>query len=251
MTTVEELKNALKETLEQKGVLNEIRAKMRQSIFEAIESDDKPQPKLSNENLIINALIKEYLDYNNYLHTASVFQAESGQPKLDRNFITSQLNASKQIQLQQTQKINSLTFQIQQLQNENQNLKLNQFNQMNMQNNQMNTNEINRLNQIIMQKDNKIKELELQLQKNNKNKIYMDDIMVVNFMSVDQSINTGIACTAENTLAEVEEKLYQMYNEYRNTNNILMHKGNVALRFKKIKENKIKNGDKIIIDIPQ
>ena len=57
MTTVEELKNALKETLEQKGVLNEIRARMRQSIFEAIESDDKPQPKLSNENLIINALI--------------------------------------------------------------------------------------------------------------------------------------------------------------------------------------------------
>ena len=65
------------------------------------------------------------------------------------------------------------------------------------------------------------------------------------------NINTGIACTAENTLAEVEEKLYQMYNEYRNTNNILMHKGNIALRFKKIKENKIKNGDKIIIDIPQ
>ena len=82
-------------------------------------------------------------------------------------------------------------------------------------------------------------------------KIYVDDMMVVNFMSVDQSINTGIACTAENTLAEVEEKLYQMYNEYRNTNNILMHKGNIALRFKKIKENKIKNGDKIIIDIPQ
>ena len=42
MTTVEELKNALKETLEQKGVLNEIRAKMRQSIFEAIEGDDNP-----------------------------------------------------------------------------------------------------------------------------------------------------------------------------------------------------------------
>ena len=171
--------------------------------------------------------------------------------ELEIQKLRNELNASKQIQLQQTQTINSLTFQIQQLQNENQNLKLNQFNQMNMQNNQMNINEINRLNQIIMQKDNKIKELELQLQKNNKNKIYVDDMMVVNFMSVDQSINTGIACTAENTLAEVEEKLYQMYNEYRNTNNILMHKGNIALRFKKIKENKIKNGDKIIIDIPQ
>ena len=94
MTSVDELKNALKETLEQKGVLNQIRAIMRQSIFEAIESDDKPQPKLSNENLIINELIKEYLNYNNYLHSSSVFQAETGQPKdkLDRNFIANKLN---------------------------------------------------------------------------------------------------------------------------------------------------------------
>ena len=115
MTTVEDLKNALKETLEQKGVLNEIRAKMRQSIFEAIESDDKPQPKLSNENLIINALIKEYLDYNNYLHTSSVFQAESGQPKdkLDRNFIASQLNISETNQSQKVPLLYSLLFGLQ------------------------------------------------------------------------------------------------------------------------------------------
>ena len=112
MTTVEELKNALKETLEQKGVLNEIRAKMRQSIFEAIESDDKPQPKLSNENLIINALIKEYLDYNNYLHTSSVFQAESGQPKdkLDRNFIASELNIVETNQSQKVPLLYSIIF---------------------------------------------------------------------------------------------------------------------------------------------
>ena len=115
MTTVEDLKNALKETLEQKGVLNEIRAKMRQSIFEAIESDDKPQPKLSNENLIINALIKEYLDYNNYLHTSSVFQAESGQPKdkLDRNFIASQLNISETNQSQKVPLLYSILFGLQ------------------------------------------------------------------------------------------------------------------------------------------
>ena len=106
MTSVEELKNALKETLEQKGVLNQIRAIMRQSIFEAIESDDKPQQIISNENLIINELIKEYLSYNNYLHSLSVFQAETGQPKnkLDRDFIAKELNiietnSSKQVPL--------------------------------------------------------------------------------------------------------------------------------------------------------
>ena len=141
MTTVEELKNALKETLEQKGVLNEIRAKMRQSIFEAIESDDKPQPKLSNDNLIINALIKEYLDYNNYLHTASVFQAESGQPKLDRNFITSQLNIIETNQSQQVPLLYSLIFGMQK-QNEN----LNEDNNINNNNYSIN-NPLNSINQ--------------------------------------------------------------------------------------------------------
>ena len=47
---------------------------MRQSIFEAIESsDDKPKPKLTDENLIINKLIREYFIYNIYLHTNRVF----------------------------------------------------------------------------------------------------------------------------------------------------------------------------------
>ena len=64
MTNVAELKEALKETLEERGVLNQIRAIMRQNIFEAIESDDKPKPKISNENLIIkykNPITTSYL----------------------------------------------------------------------------------------------------------------------------------------------------------------------------------------------
>ena len=115
MTSVEELKNALKETLEQKGVLNQIRAMMRQSIFEAIESDDKPQPKLSNENLIINELIKEYLNYNNYLHSLSVFQAETGQPKnkLDREFIANELNIIETNSSRQLPLLYSIIFGLQ------------------------------------------------------------------------------------------------------------------------------------------
>ena len=94
MTSVEELKNALKETLEQRGVLNQIKAIMRQEIYEAIESDDNPKPKLSKENIIINELIKDYLNYNNYTHSSSVFLSETGQPKdlYDRNSISKELN---------------------------------------------------------------------------------------------------------------------------------------------------------------
>lgn len=95
MTNINELKDALKETLEEKGVLNQIRAMMRKSIFEAIETDDKPKPKLTDENLIINELIREYMIYNNYLHSNSVFIAETGQPTqpvFDRAFIAKELN---------------------------------------------------------------------------------------------------------------------------------------------------------------
>ena len=63
MANVNELKSALKETLEEQGILNEIRARLRASIFSVIETDDKPKPKISDENLLINELIREYLKY--------------------------------------------------------------------------------------------------------------------------------------------------------------------------------------------
>ena len=90
MTSVEELKNALKETLEQKGVLNQIKAMMRKEIYDSIENDDNPKPQLSKENLIINELIKDYLKYNNYSNSSYVFQSETGQPKdiYDRNSLS-------------------------------------------------------------------------------------------------------------------------------------------------------------------
>ena len=115
MTSIEELKNALKETLEQKGVLNKIRGIMRQSIFEAIESEDKAQPKISNDELTINELIKEYLNYNNYLHSLSVFNAETGQPKemLDRNFIANKLNINETSSSRQLPLLYSIIFGLQ------------------------------------------------------------------------------------------------------------------------------------------
>ena len=47
------------------------------------------------------------------------------------------------------------------------------------------------------------------------------------------------------TFAEVEEKLYQKYQEYKETNNKFVLKGIKVLRFKTIIENNITDGDKI------
>ena len=80
MASLEDLKNVLKETLEQKGVLNDIKAKIRAEIFTALDSENAGKPKLSNENMIINEMIREYLEYNRYYNTLSVLVTESGQP---------------------------------------------------------------------------------------------------------------------------------------------------------------------------
>ena len=111
-------------------------------------------------------------------------------------------------------------------------------------NNQQNIN-INNLNEIIKTKEKEINELKLQIQKNNKKSVDFDDILIVHFISTDQKINCPINCLKTDTFAEVEEKLYQKYVEYRETNNNFIAKGRVILRFKKICENNIENGDKV------
>ena len=156
------------------------------------------------------------------------------------------------IQNQQNE-ITKLNSELQKYINENKNLKL-QNNQMNinMQNSIVNNNNneiknlkneiINLKNQLNL-KDNEIKNLRLKI--NGKTVYNINDIIVIHFISGDFSINKRIKCLADETFAEAEERLYQIYDEYRNTNNIFLLKGNQILRFKKIKENKIHDGDQV------
>ena len=73
-----------------------------------------------------------------------------------------------------------------------------------------------------------------------------NNIMVVHFISRDGRINHGIKCLNTDTFAEEEEKkLYQIYDDFRETNNIFLEKGTIVKRFKKMIENNIQNGDKI------
>ncbi|XP_064611476.1 centrosomal protein 20-like isoform X2 [Liolophura sinensis] len=94
MASTQELKSVIKETLENRGVLGQIKARIRAEVFNALEDQSEEKPPLSNENLIINELIREYLDFNKYKYTSSVLLAESGQPTkpLDREFLASELN---------------------------------------------------------------------------------------------------------------------------------------------------------------
>lgn len=110
-----------------------------------------------------------------------------------------------------------------------------------------NNNIINNLNDLIKMKDNLINELRIKLQKNGNNNqpVNFKDIMVINFVSTDQKISCGIQCLKTETFAEVEERLYQQYEEYREKNYNFITKGRLVLRFKKIFENNIQNQDKV------
>ena len=94
MAKIEDLKEVLKETLENKGVLNQVRARIRAEVFNTLNEQTEVKPTLSNENFLINELIREYLDFNKYNYTKSVLTVESGQPsdKMDRRFLLQQLN---------------------------------------------------------------------------------------------------------------------------------------------------------------
>ena len=84
-----------------------------------------------------------------------------------------------------------------------------------------------------------------QIKNNKKTPVNYEDIIIVHFISTDQKISCPIKCLKTETFAEVEEKLYQKYEEYRETNNNFIGKGKLILRFKKIFENGIEDGDKI------
>ena len=55
-----------------------MKARIRAEIFNTLNERPTKKPELSNENLILNELIREYLVFNNYTHTLAVLLPESG-----------------------------------------------------------------------------------------------------------------------------------------------------------------------------
>ena len=116
-------------------------------------------------------------------------------------------------------------------------------------------NKINNLQNEINNKNNELNQLRQQLQNiylnNNQNiqNILQND-KCVNFITTDSSLFYAIPCNGNSTFAEVEEKLYKEYPEYRETNNTFLANGTEILRFKTINENKIGTGKPVMLIKP-
>ena len=107
---------------------------------------------------------------------------------------------------------------------------------------------IKRLDEKLKKHQEKIEEERKIIDGNNLSQLYkMEEIISINFTSSDQKINYSLACDRNNIFAEIEEKLYKEYPEYRETNNYFLHEGKTFLRFKTLKENKIRPGVPIIL----
>ena len=86
---------------------------------------------------------------------------------------------------------------------------------------------------------------------NSKNKESGEQIAVIFQCTDDQAVHFPIICRENQKFSEVEKKLYDEYPEYKNTENYFLCNGGVVNKSKTLKDNKIKNGNIIIVTIRQ
>ena len=198
-----------------------------------------------------------YLYYRVYLYYFNIIQYKSnyykdfiGNNKQNNIIISQSSNNNNEInklknELSKAQKIiEQQNITIQDLKNKlnNYDTKINNLN-----------NEINNYKNIIIQKELELNNLKSQLNNNINNiqkNVNFDDIMVVNFISSDQIVHYAVKCLKTNTFADIEEKLYKQYPQYRETNNNFFVNGKQILRFKTIAENKIGEGLPVTLIVP-
>jgi len=65
----------VRDTLENRGVLGQLRARIRAEVFSALNDPTDSRPEVSRENFLINELIREYLEFNHYKYASSVLTA--------------------------------------------------------------------------------------------------------------------------------------------------------------------------------
>ena len=75
--------------------------------------------------------------------------------------------------------------------------------------------------------------------------IKLKNLITINFISSESDINCTLKCLPNDMFAKVEEKLYEIYKDYSNTNNTFMVNNKEIIRFKTIAENGILDGDKV------
>ncbi|XP_075972063.1 centrosomal protein 20 [Anticarsia gemmatalis] len=77
---------AIKDLLKKNGHLNKINAEVRAQVTELLQDRQAggavtSAPTPTDEVLLVNELVREYLEWNGYLYTTSVMMSEAAMPK--------------------------------------------------------------------------------------------------------------------------------------------------------------------------
>ena len=112
MATVGELAVAVEEALRDRGITEELQARLHTEIYCAIAGEEsatvaRAAPK---EVLVLNALIKEYLQVTGFSNTAKVFSLETGADTIPRELLKAQLKVQVPLESESTPLLHSLIF---------------------------------------------------------------------------------------------------------------------------------------------
>ena len=118
-------------------------------------------------------------------------------------------------------------------------------------NNLVDNNKILELQNLIKAKTDEINVLKSKLNNSNIDNIQPGEkIIAVGFTSFDQTIQNFISpCKDSDLFVKIEEKLYDEYPKYKDVETYFLANGRKVLRFKSMKENDIKNGQFIMLNI--
>ena len=173
------------------------------------------------------------MDYNDLLNNKKLSNYNNLSQNEEINKLKNDLIKANKIIEQQNKKIKDLENQL----------------------NNNNNNIIKSLEEEIKLKNKEINELKLKLKNINLNQniinIDKESIKCVYFTSTDENINCAIPCLSTDIFAEIEEKLYKEYPQYRNTKNYFISNGKEILRYKSISENNIGNGLPVMLFIQE
>jgi len=94
-TTEVDLVNVVREALRQKGVLSDLKARVRAEVFNLLEDKTVSMPKRQSELFLVTELIREFLASMKYDNTLAVFEEEVGggmaDEQISREFLGSEL----------------------------------------------------------------------------------------------------------------------------------------------------------------
>ena len=76
----------------------------------------------------------------------------------------------------------------------------------------------------------------------------MEEIIAVNFVSLNKTINYPMACRKTDVFSKIEKKLYQEFPNLKSKKIYFVANGNVVNRSYTFEQNKIENGNTILIN---